>query len=130
MTRDHPEGAPPLTDEDLEYWEAAGRAGVRGAASDEGAHLGAGFVSLVAEVRRLRAEAKVRIETERFGFTAEAAVGAVVGSSFQQQELDRLRSDEWLERAAEEIEEKSAGGMNIEKAEGLAILRKHRDGER
>jgi hypothetical protein len=120
----------PLTDEELALIEAFVRDRGRGELP-RGNSIADSLYLLVAEVHRLRAEAKMRVETERFGFTADAAVGAVVGSSFLQQELDRLRSDEWLERAADEIE----GGIDDLNETGpsrneiLAILRKHRGGK-
>jgi hypothetical protein len=91
---------------------------------------------LVDEVRRLRAERDVRDGMGMGSFAASALVGAV----FQQQELDRLRSDEWLRAAARDIGEGVTrdgwNGETLPSSEGgvdgdiLAILKKHRDGRR
>lgn len=128
----------PLADDVLAEVETAAREGLGGSVRaldqlhfDDLLRLVAEVRRLRSEIERLRAEAEVRVVTERFGFTADAAVGAVVGSAFQEQELDRLRSDEWLEKAAEEWARAhdAPSSAHFTAAELVAILRKHRDGK-
>ena len=45
------------------------------------------------------------------------------------EEIRRLRSDDWLERAAEEITDSEVRDGYVEEAAVVAILRKHRDGK-
>ncbi len=123
---------PRLTDEDLD--EMLRRAYMKLAPPTQWAEM---VSRLVAELRRLRApltseelldaQAAVIDTDQPFADTIETATVRRMA-----EELRRLRSDEWLERAIEEIAHGRADGWSTgvgipTKADLLAILRKHRD---
>lgn len=104
--------------------------------------LGIPVTRLVAEVRRLRSildavTLGLRIASEEIGDPSwpDDLHPADVLSKYvlrpASYEIERLRSDEWLERAGEEITKEIAGErwLDGEWAPVVAILRKHRDGK-
>lgn len=122
----------PLTDDELDYLEERARNGVERV---RGPHV----LSLVAEVRRLRSRGKEAAVNESDLSGAYLRLRALIPGAFDtphapsaeqvwattERALIRLRSDEWLVAALEEI---SAPYFKPSVMAALPLLRKHRDG--
>jgi hypothetical protein len=99
----------PLTDEEL--------AAIEKEFTDQRDSASAVGILLVHEVRRLRG-----LDAPKLSANEVAAMERLVT------ELERLRSDEWLERAVAQYARAMGWQFDAPSDQLLAILRKHRDG--